>query len=75
MKKFSREIQKRDDCVLRIDVEVLAGYSYIDIRQYYRDKNNEFQPSSKGVTLSPSKLDEFIDDLLEMKRFMVQAME
>ncbi|MFC1607020.1 transcriptional coactivator p15/PC4 family protein [Candidatus Latescibacterota bacterium] len=75
MKKFSREIQKRDNCVLHIDVEVISGYSYIDIRQYYRDKTNEFIPSQKGVTLNTSMLDEFIDDLLELKHFMVQNME
>ena len=72
MEQFVREIQKRDDCVIRIKVDNLAGYRYIEIRQYYRDEHNDFKPSKKGITFSTSHIDELIEYLHELKRHLTQ---
>ena len=74
MEKFTKEIIKRENCRIVINAEDISGHNYIEIRQYYKDKNNEFIPSQKGVTFNSKHLDEFIDHLLELKHFMVQNM-
>ena len=74
MERFSRDIQKRDNCVIRISAQEMAGYEFIEIRQYYRDKNDDLQPSKKGFTFNDKLLDDVINSLLDLKRFMVQNM-
>ena len=74
MEKFTREIMKRENCSIRISTEDISGHHYIEIRQYYKEKSNDFVPSQKGVTFNSKHLDEFIDNLLALKRFMVQNM-
>ena len=75
MERFSRDIQKRNNCVIRISAQEMTGYKFIEIRQYYKDKKGEFLPSQKGFTFSEKFLDELIDSLLDLKRFMVQRMK
>ena len=75
MEQFSRDVKKRNDCVIRISAHEMAGYKFIEIRQYYRDNHDEFQPSKKGFTFSDKLLDDVIDAMLDLKRFMVQRMK
>jgi len=66
-KRCIKDIKKRENCVIRICSAELAGYRYIEIRQYYKDKSDEYHPSKKGVTFSPELLDEIIEGLVEVR--------
>ena len=52
MDKFSRDIRKRHNCVIRIGTVDLAGHKFIEIRQYYKDKDDNFVPSKKVISLT-----------------------
>ena len=69
-RQITREIKKRENCVIRISTAELAGHRFIELRQHYRDKHGEFQPSEKGITLQPELLDELIESLVELKQRM-----
>ena len=63
MTLIATEINKRHDKIIKISENIYQGYRYFDIREYYLDENNEFQPSKKGITFSPDLLGKVIDGL------------
>ena len=68
MDTISGEIKKRDNCILRIGSVELAGQQFVEIRQFYKDKYGDFQPSRKVITFKPGLLDDVITSLETLKR-------
>ena len=46
----------------------IIGKEFIDIRQYFKNEDDEYKPSPKGVTLPPDKLNELIQALQEINQ-------
>jgi len=61
------DIHKSDDIIVRISENEYRDRKYIDIRQYYKDREGEFRPTKKGVTFSPDLLDDVIESLQEIE--------
>ncbi|MBN1292721.1 MAG: hypothetical protein JXB48_12845 [Candidatus Latescibacteria bacterium] len=68
MDKFSKDIQKRQNCIIRIGTVDVVGHSFIEIRQYYIDKDENFIPSKKVISFRAELLDEMIAGLNELKQ-------
>ena len=75
MKKCIKEIRKRENVIIRICTEELMGYRYVEVRQYYKEKDNEYKPSKKGFSIRLECLDELISGLLEAKKEFSQGTE
>jgi hypothetical protein len=54
------EIVKNVNERLRITVESYRGHSFVDLRIYYRDHDENWKPTTKGVALKPNIVDEVI---------------
>ena len=67
-KNIIKEIKKRNNVVIRISKYYFIGHPFIEIRQYYLDKEGVYRASKKGVSFSPTHLDEVIDGLVELKK-------
>ena len=65
---ISGEIKKRDNCIIRIGSTELAGQHFVELRQFYKDKYGDFQPSRKAITFKSDLLDEVIKSLETLKR-------
>jgi len=65
--KKSVDIHKTDDTIIRISENEYRDRKFIDIRQYYKDSDGEFQPTKKGVTFSPDLLEDVIEGLKKIK--------
>ena len=63
-----KEIKKRKNVVIRISMCDLLGQPYVDIRQYYRDRQGSYVPSKKGFSFVSDHLDEVIEGLVELKK-------
>jgi len=61
------DIHKSDDIIIRISKQEYQNRKFIDVRQYYKDSEGEFQPTKKGVTFSPDLLQDVIKALNEIK--------
>lgn len=59
----AREISKGRSSKLVIRGLVSKGEAYIDIRTYYLDDSDEWQPTKKGVRLHAESLPELIENL------------
>ncbi|WP_249191813.1 transcriptional coactivator p15/PC4 family protein [Burkholderia cenocepacia] len=49
---------------LRVQRRQYRGREYLDVRCWYLDKDGEYRPSQKGVTLNPSQLAELVQALM-----------
>ncbi|MBU1065371.1 transcriptional coactivator p15/PC4 family protein [bacterium] len=65
--KKSVDIHKSDDIIIRISKQEYQDRKFIDVRQYYKDSNSEFQPTKKGVTFPPELLQDVITALKEIE--------
>ena len=57
------DITKNAFTLIRVEKRNYQGKDFVDIRQYYKDDEGELKPTTKGVTLPPEKLSEFIKAL------------
>jgi hypothetical protein len=63
------EIEKNSREIIRISLSEFKGKKLIDLRVWYKDKEDEYKPSQKGLSLSVDKYKELkdaIEDLGEM---------
>jgi len=67
-KKIIKEFKKRENVSIRVCSVDIMGFPYIEIRQYYKDKEGILQPSHKGINFSCSLIDEMIEALNTAKR-------
>ncbi|VWM20566.1 transcriptional coactivator p15/PC4 family protein [Burkholderia lata] len=49
---------------LRVQLRQYRGREYLDVRCWYLDKDGEYRPSQKGVTLNPLQLAELVQALM-----------
>ncbi len=62
-----KEIQTKDDEVIRVYRDVYKGREYLSIRKFWRkDTSEEYQPG-KGITFPYDAIDDLIDGLGIMK--------
>lgn len=55
------DIERSETEVLRVSAEEYKGRKYLDIRIYFENDQGEWKPTKKGVTVSPDKVQEFIE--------------
>lgn len=63
------EIQKNSVEKIRVSSTSYQGHSYIDIRVYFEDDQGEWRPTKKGVTISPSNVDDVIKILKKVNNY------
>jgi hypothetical protein len=61
------EIERNETEVVRVSAEEYKGRKYVDIRIYFANDAGEWKPTKKGVTVSPEKMDEFMDLIRKAK--------
>ena len=54
------DIEKNDFTKIRIEKRTWQGRDFIDIRQYFKDDEDKYKPSAKGITIPPERLPELI---------------
>lgn len=55
--------QERGRDTLRVSTSEFKGTTYVDVRVWYRDREGELRPSSKGVSLRPDAIAAVIEAL------------
>jgi hypothetical protein len=58
-RKVLHEFKRNADETMRVSLSTFKGRTYVDIRLFYTDANQELQPTKKGVTITPELWDEF----------------
>jgi hypothetical protein len=58
-RKLLHEFKRNSEETLRVSLSTFKGRTYVDIRLFYSDANEELQPTKKGVTITPELWDEF----------------
>lgn len=58
-RKILHEFKRNAEETLRVSLSTFKGRTYIDIRLFFTDANEELQPTKKGVTITPELWDEF----------------
>lgn len=58
-RKVLHEFKRNNDETLRVSLSTFKGKTYVDVRLFYTDANDELQPTKKGVTITPDLWDEF----------------
>jgi hypothetical protein len=57
--RIIKEIAKNKSETIVVSEKEFRGNSYIDIRVFYRDENEELKPTKKGVMIKKDILSEF----------------
>jgi hypothetical protein len=57
--RIIKEIAKNKSETIVVSEKEFRGNSYIDIRVFYRDENEELKPTKKGVMIKKDILPEF----------------
>ena len=52
--------------LIRVQKTNFKGVDYIDIRKFYKNENEEWKPTKKGVTFSPELKDQIVKALSEL---------
>ncbi len=58
-RKVIHEFKRNAEETIRISLSTFKGRTYVDIRLFYIDANEELAPTKKGVTITPELWDEF----------------
>lgn len=58
-RKVLHEFKRNNDETLRVSLSNFKGKTYVDVRLFYTDANDELQPTKKGITVTPDLWDEF----------------
>lgn len=61
------ELKKNAREVIRIYHSEFLNKNLIHIRIFYKDENNEFKPSKKGIAVKKEMLDDLINALLNIR--------
>ena len=63
MDKVIGEIQKTKTSIIRSKLYNFKGETYLDIRVHYKDSNNAWAPTRKGISISKKNLSAVINHL------------
>ena len=61
------EIQKNKTNYVQIEVREYEGNPYVDVREFFDDKEGNRLPTKKGITFTPKVLDEVIEGLSQLR--------
>jgi Transcriptional Coactivator p15 (PC4) len=61
------EVRKNLLDVLRVVRRQYRGHVFIDIRTYYQDAAGTWQPTKKGITVSPDLWNDFMQALRQVE--------
>ena len=50
-----------------VDVNEYKSKKFVDIRKWYKDKNRDLKPTTKGISLSKEQWEDFIANLEDIK--------
>ncbi len=67
-------IEKDDHNIIMVSKNKYKEYEYLDLRQYYKDKEGNFLPSKSGFTLPIDELDQ-IDELITVLQKAKEQLE
>lgn len=56
--------------VIRFQITEYRGKPYADVRVFYRDVDDKYKPSKKGLTISPEIWLEFVQRIEELSEQM-----
>lgn len=62
------EIKKNKTNYVQIELREYEGHKYVDVREFYDDKEGRRLPTKKGITFSPTVLEQVIDGLTILKK-------
>ena len=65
-----REIPKNSQEIIKLSITEFKGKPYGDLRVYYRDDNDEWRPTRKGLTLAPDLIPEVRAGIEELEQAM-----
>lgn len=57
------EIQKNKTNYVQIEAREYEGNPYVDVREFFDNKEGDRLPTKKGITFTPKVLDEVIEGL------------
>jgi len=60
------EIKKNSFNRITVQKCIFRGAEFIDIRNYFRNYENEFKPSKKGISVPLDKVEDLIQALQEL---------
>ena len=60
-------IKKNKTNYVQIELREYEGHEYVDVREFYDDKEGRRLPTKKGITLSPTVLEKVIEGLTIIK--------
>ena len=66
------EIPKNSQQVLRLAITDFKGSTFVDLRLFYLDVNDEWQPSRRGLTISPGLWNEFVSGVEQLGQELLQ---
>lgn len=69
------DVEKNGQETIRIHRTEYKGHDLVDIRVYYRDGNDELQPTRKGITFKRELLDDVIKALNHLRESMTEKRE
>ena len=67
-------IQKNSQEIIKVTIQDYKGTKLVDLRTYWQNSEDKWVPTKKGISLTPTILEDVINlllnafDLLEMKR-------
>jgi hypothetical protein len=61
------EIKKNKTNYVQIELREYEGHEYVDVREFYDDKEGRRLPTKKGITFSPTVLEQVIEGLTILK--------
>jgi hypothetical protein len=64
------EIEKNSREKIRISLSEFKGKKLIDMRIWYVDKEGEYKPSKKGLSISIDKYDELKNAILKLENMI-----
>lgn len=62
------DIQKGARTSIRIRRREIEGYEFIDVRQWFVDKDGTLRPTSKGISVPPDLADELATSIRKVAR-------
>tara|TARA_Y100000389_G_C17437452_1_gene506409 strand:+ start:1520 stop:1765 length:246 start_codon:yes stop_codon:yes gene_type:complete len=61
------EIQKNKTNFVQIEAREYEGNPYVDVREFFDNKEGNRLPTKKGITFTPKVLDEVIEGLSKLR--------
>jgi predicted SpoU family rRNA methylase len=69
------EIEKNAKEKIRVSIEEYKGHKFVDCRVYWKDKDENWKPSRKGIALNDETLDEVIKALKKASKHYTGAVK